>query len=142
MVAKLLIQNGANVNDRRVNGGTPLYMSAYFGKFAFWILLENDTRFLLGQARVARLLIDNGARVHVQDKRYRTPIVLPSTQEGIFQRTNVFYVLQFLTEFSWIWSDREDVANLLDANKALVYVKDPDAPIMYTTYAGLLLTHY
>lgn len=35
LVAKLLIENGANVNDRRANGGTPLYMSAYFGRFAF-----------------------------------------------------------------------------------------------------------
>lgn len=61
--------------------------------------LENDARFLLGQASVARLLIDNGALLNVKDKRYPTPISLPSTPEGIFQLPNVFYSSRFYLVF-------------------------------------------
>lgn len=40
-IAKLLIENGANVNAKRGDGYTPLHYATEFGNFIFvWILLE------------------------------------------------------------------------------------------------------
>jgi ankyrin repeat protein len=58
-LAELLINHGANVNAKQMNGVTPLHSAAH-----------------IGQTKLAKLLIDHGADIHAKTDNGQTPLLM------------------------------------------------------------------
>lgn len=88
-IARILVENGADVNIKDRGGETPLHIASYYGKADMVrFLLENGAKVgarknngatplhdaaIIGRADVARLLIENGADVNARANDGLTP---------------------------------------------------------------------
>jgi len=71
-IAGFLIEKGAHVNARTVDGETPLHMAARFVLLEGWA--ENANFSSEGQLSVAELLVSKGADVNAASKNGCTPL--------------------------------------------------------------------
>jgi ankyrin repeat protein len=99
-LTELLLQHGANVNMRNINGQTPLHAALDGGYSDYFfdtiqLLLEHgadvDTldnhhltplhtiSSLSGSVRAAKLLLEHGANVHIQNSEGETPVQIASS---------------------------------------------------------------
>ena len=99
-LAELLLQHGANINMRNIDGRTPLHAALDGGYSDYFfdtiqLLLEHcadvntldnyhltplhTISSLSSSVRAAKLLLDHGANVHIQNGRGETPVPIASS---------------------------------------------------------------
>lgn len=86
-VAKLLVENGAEVNVATSRNWTPMMCAAANGKYDWcceriWIKISDFIRetSCLGNFELAKLLIENGAEVNVNPDFNSPPLVLAAAK--------------------------------------------------------------
>jgi len=80
-LAQILIDNGANINDKDRNGNTALHYCIYYKNY-----------------KLMELLVNNGADVNVQDNNGSTPLHLAIKKNYANGRHNEDYYTKFLID--------------------------------------------
>lgn len=151
-VAKLLIDNKADVNAKNARGETQLHVCAIDGIVFFYTRSEWNFsiylhqililfNFKLGNESVAKLLIDSGADLNAKDNDDYTPLFCAILFRKFF---HIYYwIWSLLKKFRFLcilWKGRqENVAKLLIECGADVNLKNPsgDMPIHHAAEFGI-----
>ena len=124
-VAKLLLEHGADVNARDVNGETPLH----------WAVRNN-------RVKEARLFLDHGAEVNLLDRKGRTPFQAEAT--GVFDSFVGNCLNQFENEKfggrgvsnGWFWSIQAGSGGPVGAREILL--QDDRRDYWFEIYPAML----
>lgn len=91
-MAKILIENGADVHAKANDGMTPLHRAAWQSMFALRIICflytSIDSILFTDRLAVGEVLLDNGADVNSKDNRDRKPKDVAKQYGNIFDNSN------------------------------------------------------
>lgn len=105
-MVKLLIDNGAIVNARDIDDQTPIFWAADGGNFRLNPKNENQILYewfaVAGYARVAKILIENGAKINMRDVNSSTPLHLAVDSENGNLFNEVIFILLSVKKYVFV----------------------------------------
>lgn len=116
-VTRYLIDRGAGMEVKDINGQTPLHFAVANGicmscHFQTWTIIWCRSIFHTDKEDAAKILIEKGANIHARDKSEATPLAIAILKGNLSNWGMNIFKLVYRTKFFWISSP--DKMNYLD----------------------------